>query len=105
MTCSCFTTSDIWYDDNANVGERRRVWDGCHLDGFTDMAGGHSFRKKHGERMRFKTFHKVYDFRKIHGKNMCVGCGRCDDVCPEYISFSACINKLTDVLERNHPDA
>jgi anaerobic sulfite reductase subunit A len=26
---------------------------------------------------------------------MCVGCGRCDDVCPEYISFSHAVNKLS----------
>lgn len=98
VTCSCFTTQDIFYDENASAGERRRVWTGCHLDGFTDMAGGHSFRKKYSQRMRFKTLHKVYDFKKRFGKQMCVGCGRCDDVCPEYISFSSAINKLYDRL-------
>jgi anaerobic sulfite reductase subunit A len=30
---------------------------------------------------------------------MCVGCGRCDDICPEYISFSHCINKLESVVK------
>lgn len=99
VTCSCFTTLDIFYSDSRQCGERRRVYDGCHLDGFTDMAGGHSFRKNKGERMRFKTFHKIYDFRKRFGVDMCVGCGRCDDVCPEYISFSTCINKLSATLK------
>lgn len=99
VTCSCFTTQDIFYADSRQCGERRRVYDGCHLDGFTDMAGGHAFRKNKGERMRFKTFHKVYDFRKRFGVDMCVGCGRCDDVCPEYISFSNCINKLSATLK------
>ncbi len=98
ITCTCFTTSDLFYDDNKNVGERRRVWDGCQIDGFTDMAGGHSFREKHGEKMRFKTMHKVYDYNKRFGEHMCVGCGRCDDICPEYISFSNCINKVTDIV-------
>ena len=99
VTCSCFSTVDLFYADSRQCGERRRVWDGCHLDGFSDMAGGHSFRKNKGERMRFKTFHKIYDFRKRFGFDMCVGCGRCDDVCPEYISFSNCINKLNDQLK------
>lgn len=27
-------------------------------------------------------------------------CIRCDDVCSEYISFAACVNKLTDACER-----
>ncbi len=99
ITCSCFTTTDIAYDDNPQMGERRRVWAGCHIDGFTDMAGGHQFRTDNGARMRFKTMHKIYDHRKRFGQNMCVGCGRCDDNCPEYISFANCINKVTDVLE------
>lgn len=99
VTCTCFSTVDVNYPDSRSCGERRRVWDGCHLDGFTEMAGGHAFRKNKGERMRFKTLHKIYDFRKRFGFDMCVGCGRCDDVCPEYISFSGCINKLSQTLE------
>lgn len=98
-TCSCFTMQDIFYKDNKNVGERRRVWASCQIDGYTDMAGGHSFRKDKGDRMRFKVMHKVYDFNKRFGYHMCVGCGRCDDVCPQYISFSNCVNKLNNAME------
>lgn len=96
-TCTCFGMQDIFYKDNENTGERRRVWTSCHVDGYTDMAGGHGFRKKHGDRMRFKTLHKVHDYKKRFGKHMCVGCGRCDDACPSYISFSSCVNKLSDL--------
>ena len=98
-TCTCFSTQDIAYSDNGRVGERRRVWASCHVDGFTDMAGGHNFRQKHGDRMRFKVMHKISDFKKRFGYHMCVGCGRCDDACPEYISFSNCINKLNKTLK------
>ncbi len=94
-TCTCYTMQDIFYDDNGKVGERRRVWASCHVDGYTDIAGGHAFRQKKSQRMRFKVLHKVYDYNKRFGYHMCVGCGRCDDVCPEYISFSNSINKLT----------
>ena len=93
-TCTCFTMQDIFYKDNAKVGERRRVWASCQIDGYTDMAGGHSFRKSKGDRFRFKVMHKIYDFEKRFGYPMCIGCGRCDDVCPEYISYSNCINRL-----------
>ena len=93
-TCTCFVTQDVCYKDNPACGERRRVWASCQVDGFTDMAGGHSFRESKGQRMRFKTLHKISDFKKRYGYHMCVGCGRCDDVCPEYISFSTAINKL-----------
>lgn len=98
-TCTCTTTQDIFYSENENTGERRRVWASCHVNGFTDMAGGHSFRQKHGDRMRFKVMHKISDFKKRFGYQMCTGCGRCDDACPEYISFSSCINKLNEALK------
>ncbi|MBE6065155.1 anaerobic sulfite reductase subunit AsrA [Clostridium cochlearium] len=101
-TCACFTMQDIFYKDNKNVGERRRVWSSCQIDGFTTMAGGHEFRKNKGDRMRFKVMHKIHDFNKRFGYHMCVGCGRCDDACPEYISFSNCVNKLNaEIGEEN----
>ena len=93
-TCTCYTMQDVYYTDNGKVGERRRVASSCMVDGYTDVAGGGQYRKSCGERMRFKVLHKVYDYRRRFGYDMCVGCGRCDAVCPEYISFSACINKL-----------
>ncbi|MBC8014507.1 MAG: anaerobic sulfite reductase subunit A [Sporomusaceae bacterium] len=98
-TCSCFSMQDIFYKENANMGERRRVWASCMVDGFSDMAGGHSFRKKQGDRMRFRVMHKFHDYKKRFGYHMCVGCGRCDDVCPEYISIAHCVNKLNHVVE------
>ena len=98
-TCTCFTMQDVFYKDNENAGERRRVWASCQVDGYSDMAGGHSFRKDKGQRMRFKVMHKVYDYKKRWGYHMCVGCGRCDDICPEYISFSNCINKLEKAMD------
>jgi anaerobic sulfite reductase subunit A len=98
-TCTCFTMQDIFYKDNGKAGERRRVWASCHVDGYTDMAGGHSFRKDKGQRMRFKVLHKVHDYKKRWGYHMCVGCGRCDDICPEYISFSNCVNKLEKAMD------
>lgn len=98
-TCTCFTMQDIFYTDNEKAGERRRVWASCQVDGFTDLAGGHRFRAQHGQRMRFKVLHKVYDYKKRWGYHMCVGCGRCDDICPEYISFFHCLNKLDAAME------
>ncbi len=95
-TCSCFTTQDFSYGQKNQKGERKRVMASCMVDGFSNMAGGHSFRDKKGERMRFKLMHKVNDFNKRFGYDMCVGCGRCDNICPELISFSKQINKMTN---------
>lgn len=98
-TCTCFTMQDIFYTDNGKVGERRRVHASCMVDEYTDVAGGVAYRKKNGERMRFKVMHKVFDYKKRNGYTMCVGCGRCDDACPEYISYSNCINKLENATK------
>ncbi|MDX9982463.1 MAG: anaerobic sulfite reductase subunit AsrA [Lentisphaeria bacterium] len=99
-TCSCFSTLDVTSEDTPELGVRRRVWAGCHVDRFTDMAGGHVVRDDYGSRMRFKTMHKIHDFQQRFGTHMCVGCGRCDDQCPEYISFSTCINRVADIIDR-----
>ena len=95
-TCTCFTMQDIFYKDNPKAGERRRVWASCQVDGYSDIAGGHSFRQNQGERMRFKVLHKISDYKKRFGYHMCVGCGRCENVCPEYISYIACLQKLKE---------
>jgi anaerobic sulfite reductase subunit A len=102
-TCSCYTMQDIFYSDNGKAGERRRVWASCMVDGFTDVAGGGSYRKKNGQRMRFKVFHKIVDFKKRFGSYLCVGCGRCDDICPEYISFSHIVNRLNRLTAPEDP--
>ncbi len=99
ITCSCFTMQDVAFGTDKQMGERRRRWAACQIDGFTDMAGGHRFRHSNGEKLRFKAMHKISDFYKRYGKNQCVGCGRCDDVCPQYISFARCINVLHDAIE------
>ncbi|GMO40928.1 MAG: anaerobic sulfite reductase subunit AsrA [Treponemataceae bacterium] len=101
-SCSCWTMQDMFYTDNGKAGERRRVWASCMVDGYSDVAGGGSYRKKNGERMRFKVLHKISDHQKRFGHPMCTGCGRCDDVCPEYISFSNCVNKLSAALESSN---
>lgn len=101
ITCSCFNTIDTPYSENGKSGERRRTWTGCMNDEFTTVNGGATFRDEYKDRMRFKTLHKIYDFQKRFETDyqMCVGCGRCDDICPEYISFTNIVNRLHDTLE------
>ena len=99
-TCTCFDTVDVIYDEGSNEGERRRVWSGCMLEDFTKTAGGARSRKTKGANMRFKVFHKFYDYKDRFGsEHMCVGCGRCDIRCPEKISFFDTVCKLHDEIE------
>ena len=94
-TCTCFTTRDVIYGDNPAVGERRRVTSSCQVSGFDDMAGGISFRKDAASRMRYKMLHKFRDYKARFGDHhMCVGCGRCTDRCPQFISVTATLEKM-----------
>ncbi len=103
-TCTCFTVQDIFFEDSNDSGERRRIWSSCQVKNFATLAGNHDFRIPKGDRMRYKVLHKIRDFRKITGFNMCVGCGRCDDVCPEYISMFKCIEKINQIIEKKEID-
>ena len=97
---TCFTTTDIIYNENRNVGERKRTSASCQVKDFTDMAGGMSFRNRAGDRMRYKVLHKFHDYKaRFKDYHMCVGCGRCMDRCPEYISIVATVNKMADAIE------
>jgi len=97
-TCTCFTVQDTLSDEK-NVSERRRIWSACHVKDFSLLAGNHDFRVQNGDRMRYKTLHKIYDFKKRTGLQMCVGCGRCDLVCPVYIGMFKCIEKINNIIE------
>ncbi len=104
-TCTCFTTRDVIYGDNPEVGERRRVTDSCQIAGFDQMAGQREFRSTAGDRMRYKVLHKVHDYNARFGdSHMCVGCGRCTHRCPELISISATVNKVNAAVKEIKAD-
>lgn len=99
-TCTCFTTRDILYGDNAEVGERRRVSASCQVAGFDQMAGQKELRQTPGDRMRYKVLHKFHDYKaRFGGCHMCVGCGRCIHRCPEFISIAETVRKMNAAVE------
>ena len=99
-TCTCFTTRDVIYGDNPEVGERRRVTSSCQIEGFDQMAGQKEMRSTAAARMRFKVLHKFHDYKARFGdSHICVGCGRCMHRCPEFISIAATVNKMSRAVE------
>lgn len=100
-TCSCFDTIDVLNQENSRKGERRRIWASCMLADYSKTAGGHTARPRPDQMMRFKTMHKVYDYKNRFGgsDHMCVGCGRCDIRCPKDISFANTINSLSKAVD------
>jgi len=84
-TCYCFNVFDQ-VDLSLVRGERKRVLDGCMLEGFARVAGGENFRPERADRLRHRIFRKGKYLMEKFGRPGCVGCGRCDRVCLVKIS-------------------
>jgi len=94
-TCYCFDVKDNM-KLNLKEGERYRVWDGCTLEDFAKVAGGHNFRKTRGERLRHRFNRKFqYQVDKFGGL-FCVGCGRCSRTCLVNINIAEVTNELIE---------
>ena len=99
-TCTCFTTKDIIYSENPKLGERKRVFASCQIEGFDKMAGQKEIRSKASERMRYKVLHKFHDYKeRFKNHHMCVGCARCISRCPESISIVSTIEKMNNAID------
>ena len=88
-TCYCF---DVQEDVNWDLesGMRSRTWDGCQLEKFARVAGGHNFRKDRVARFRHRYYRKGKYVPEKIGACACVGCGRC---------ISACVSKIAQPVE------
>lgn len=79
-TCYCFDVQDDFNWD-METGERSRVWDGCMLRSFAEVAGDHNFRGKTADRFRHRYFRKGAYMPDTIGEVACIGCGRCGAAC------------------------
>lgn len=92
-TCSCFAPLE-----HALPGggvQHERVWDSCLYEGFQKEASGHNPSAAPGQRVQRFWQHKFGEgFRREFGRYGCVGCGRCDRVCPGGIGVHAVMNEV-----------
>jgi ferredoxin len=80
-TCSCFTPQDQ-PSDHAGI-QRERIWASCLHQGFQQEASGHNPSATAGQRVQRFWSHKFGEaFKTRFEAYGCVGCGRCDLVCP-----------------------
>ncbi len=92
-TCYCFDIRDE-VRPNLREGERVRVWDGCTLEDFAKVAGGHNFRKTRAERLRHRFNRKFRYLSDRFGELFCVGCGRCSRTCLVKINIVEVTNEI-----------
>jgi sulfhydrogenase subunit beta (sulfur reductase) len=99
-TCYCFDVQDDVNWD-LKTGKRYRAWDGCLLESFALVAGGHNFRKARDERFRHRMYRKAkYVPAKIGGQIACVGCGRCVTACvPDIANPVEVYNRLLEDIK------
>jgi sulfhydrogenase subunit beta (sulfur reductase) len=84
-TCHCFT---IEQNGNKQQGRVYRSWDSCQFPAYTLEASGFNPRPNKEDRMRQRILHKFKYFPESHdGTLMCVGCGRCVQLCPAGIDL------------------
>jgi len=93
-TCSCFAVRDE-RDAEGPGTTRSRFWDSCLLEGFQREASGHHPAASAGQRVERFYYHKLSsDFATTFGRRGCVGCGRCDLVCPGSIGAQSVLRRL-----------
>ncbi len=79
-TCYCFDVQDDMAL-NLTQGERFRLWDGCLLEGFAQVASGENFREDRAKRIQHRILRKGKYIYEKYGEHGCVGCGRCASAC------------------------
>lgn len=97
-TCQCF---DIQDESKGFEGRRFRVWDSCQFPSYTLEASGENPRGQRAKRVRNRVLHKFNYMVKTLGQVGCVGCGRCEEFCPESISIENIIENLIEEVSAN----
>jgi formate hydrogenlyase subunit 6/NADH:ubiquinone oxidoreductase subunit I len=93
-SCSCFDVQD---EGSTSCGERCRNWDACSFGSFTQHASGHNPRGGQPSRYRQRLLHKFsYYPARASGQWMCVGCGRCVELCPVGIDIHEAVRIVMD---------
>jgi len=94
-SCHCFTILD-----KANMaqteGKKVRIWDSCHFEKFSQMAGSSEVRPNKTSRLKHRLYDKFYYKHKQYGVSFCTGCGRCVRHCQSEIDIRTALQEVLD---------
>jgi sulfhydrogenase subunit beta (sulfur reductase) len=98
-SCTCFNITDpVTAPEEA---DRMRTWDSCSYEGYTRMAGGHNPRHPVEDRRSKRFFCKLsYSQSKKYLRPGCVGCGRCQWVCPGDIGLPNVVTYIRREIQK-----
>ncbi len=92
-TCYCYNIEDRPYTDLRGTSRKKQLYS-CNLVDFAEVAGGHNFRPKNGDRLKYRYYHHYLGFAENANQQICVGCNRCGRACLADINPKDVINDL-----------
>jgi len=79
-TCYCYGVEET-VDLDLKAAAKVKHLHSCNLVDFAEVAGGHNFRPDSHTRLKYRYYHKHRGFVEAFEEPLCVGCGRCGEVC------------------------
>jgi formate hydrogenlyase subunit 6/NADH:ubiquinone oxidoreductase subunit I len=92
-TCYCYSAEESFEPDLKSSTRQKRLYS-CNLVDFAAVAGGHNFRPKNGDRLKYRYYHQHRGFAENANQQICVGCNRCGRACLADINPKDVINDL-----------
>ena len=92
-SCYCYSLTES-FDTNLKGATREKSLYSCNLVDFAVVAGGHNFRPKNGDRLKYRYYHQHRGFAQNGNQQICVGCNRCGRACLSGINPKDVINDL-----------
>lgn len=92
-TCYCYNVQERFDVDLKGSSRQKRLYS-CNLVDFAEVAGGHNFRPKNGDRLKYRYYHHYRGFAANDNQQICVGCNRCGRACLTAINPKDVINDL-----------
>jgi len=92
-TCYCHGIRET-IEPGLKTARKERLLHSCNLIDFSEVAGGHNFRPRREDRLKYRYYHQYRGFAENGDMQICVGCNRCGRACLTKINPKDVINDL-----------